>query len=138
MYIDSIEDSLCSFEVSKLLKEHKFNIEVHKEWVHNTTEPLDDEFWIRTWDSTHNFNNHKGEHYSCPTNFVASEWVRLKYNLWIQIEFGKDEDKVWFNWCIYSLEKNYNYEPIAESECGLDSPVEAMDEALEYVLTNLI
>jgi len=120
----------------------KKRVEVHNEWVHNTTEPLDDEFWIRKWDSKHNFNNHtysnKEGYYSCPTHLVAREWIRLNFNLWIQVEFGKDEDNVWFGWYIYSLDKNYNYDCLANSESGFDSPANAIDDGLKYVLTNLI
>ena len=77
---------------------------------------------------------------SVPEIWQVVEWMRVESSIWIQVEFGKDEDFVWFNWYIHSLEKNYNYDCLVNDseKSGANTPQEAYQAAIKYALNNLI
>jgi hypothetical protein len=64
------------------------------------------------------------------------EWLRVNHGIWIQIEMGKDESKIWFNFYIYKLKLDYDYSNIGFSESGLNSPQEAYSAAFDYIKNN--
>jgi hypothetical protein len=135
----------------KLLKEKGFDIAVKSEWIHNTTEPLDDEFYIRHWGCEHNFNsleNHSNT--SAPEQWQVVEWLRVEKGIWVNVEPCMSIQSDWrtliegtfsFMFSIrYATEKLYLefHEKSMLFEKGFNSPEEAYSAAFDYILNKLI
>ena len=116
---NNIQESYCSFEVSKLLKEKGFNCYTNT-WHQRGNGIVGD-----VVGKSDRYNS-KGEAYtSCPTHALAIEWIRVNFGIWIysnQTSLG--------NWIghMNSLETKLYY----------NTPQEAESEALWYVLKKLI
>lgn len=89
-----MEDVLVSYKVAKLAKEKGFDIPVNYEWVHNTAEPLDDEFFISYYENKHNFNEFKN--LSAPTQSLLQKWLREKHKIHLSIVYSHDHNKYSF------------------------------------------
>ena len=118
-----IEERYCPPEVSKLLKEKGFDIPV---W----TRYEDDDEVI--FGNKYNWNNSPNGQISAPTQSMAMDWLREVHNIFIIIEPYSNTS------CCFSLwEGNDIYweNPLRKD---FSSYKETVDEALKYVLENLI
>jgi hypothetical protein len=133
-----IKSTYVTFEQAKLLKEKGFNYRVYKEYT-----PQFD--FITDTDTSANcviggecaMKYAAEDSFAAPEQWQVVEWLRVNHGIWIQIEFGKDEDQIWFDWYIYKLELGYDYSN-ESSYSGFNSPQEATSAAINYVLNNLI
>ena len=130
--INNIEERYCSFEVSELLKKHGFRVPVKKNWIHNTTEPLDDEFYTRSWDSAHDFN--AGDHLSCPTQAVAMEWIFINFGIFIDLCIF--DSHFWIR--IQKKEGKVLHNIINEPKDDFKTIGEAYNAGLSYILTTIL
>ncbi len=143
---NNIQEAYCSFEICKLLKEKRFDIFTEAVWVeyHQNTEYYNkgvvfEKSGILHGRNSYHYNNEYYSIYSSPSQALAIEWIRINFNIWIHCishEVGK--------WC-YHIGKTTAgkiHPRICENgEYGLedfDSPQEATEAALLYVLQNLI
>lgn len=134
---NNIQESYCSFEVSKLLKEKGFNVLCPQGYDTNDLEyqrfglPKGIQFGI--------CSNTKESSVVAPTHALAIEWIRVNFGIWIQAathEVGK--------WCYHTQKTTAG--TISPKICengqfGLedfDSPQEATEAAIKYTLKNLI
>lgn len=73
-----------------------------------------------------------------PTYDQVVNWFLDEYNLWIEINMGKDENSVWFDWSIHNAKTvsdyEQDYEEISESDEGLSSRETALCQAIEYAI----
>ena len=125
--------TIVSFEISKLLKEKKFNkpcqflrvggkyrINYEKEGdlfnngIPSTQKPID-------W-------------FLAPTIAEVVIWLYEKYGIWISVDMVFAEDKTGFWYCI--RESKINDSDIQSDE--YDSIEKAYEEAIEYTLKNII
>lgn len=143
---NNIEESYCSFEVSKLLKEKGFNIyqsTQYSQGVNKTT--------------IYNYSERQctlfGNLYFRPTHALAIEWLRINFNIELNavrytysggVYQGK---KYMYYVCQYN--EKYDHELPESNEHWIlneyksngydfNSPQEAIEAVLKYVLTNLI
>lgn len=114
---NNIQESYCSFEVSKLLKEKGFSIR---------SEP-------------YRYNPYGEltvlEGINCPTHALAIEWIRVNFGVWVVVNFANGNK--WYFDCNrigFSGEKKRIY----SSDYDYSSPQEATEVALKYVLEELI
>lgn len=137
---NNIQESHCSFEVCKLLKEKGFNV------LSDSFRVLTDcgkEYWQKE-----GFLLHENEYLDvtscpyhdvdednlilCPTQTIAIEWIRVNFRIWITVE---PFDGNYFKFVIFSDSvssvKDLNL-------ANHNTPQEATEAALLYVLTNLI
>ena len=125
-----IKEAYCSFEVSKLLKEKGFNT------------PCSGRYSIRSkefhLDCTKMCNNGGLFECSAPTHQMACDWIRKKgWHISVQLSYDDDYNAVYY--VTISSTKTFLAEDIGELEDKYFSKVEdANDEALKYVLENLI
>lgn len=132
---NNIKESYCSFEVSKLLKEKGFE----NEFCQCYTE--DREFYISP--------NLLGERITgkkrpatipAPTHAVAIEWLRVNLGIWIEIRHINTYKINGFNLIIWKYGEG-DYHSIYTKDGGyivFESPQEATEAALKYVLEELI
>lgn len=112
---NNIEESYCSFQVSKLLKEKGFFSSddelIRRGWVH-----IPNEGWSFTSFGQEQFDEYEDwflcrraiggyvlpedypNFYAAPTHALAIEWLRVNYDIWIQIHGWKNQpvgDETW-------------------------------------------
>ncbi len=118
---NNIQESYCSFEVSKLLKEKGFNARCSRLYDEDSDE-------LKIGFNTNSFN----KRISAPAHALAIEWLRVNFGIWI-----------------YVLPYSTLFRPYAEELVDLDrfgkweghkynSPQEATEAALLYTLQNFI
>lgn len=124
-----IKEAYCSFEVAKLLKEKGFD------------EPCYGRYSVRSkefhLDTTKPCNNGGNFLYSAPTHQMAMKWLREMHGIFIAI----NNDDLDFNWQCYDLiNRGSTLDPkiLSESYAGYKTYEDAIEEALKYVLENLI
>lgn len=135
---NNIQESYCSFEVSKLLKEKGFiDIEHVKYYDKGVLKPS----------TTYTRDNYSfveagiEEYCTAPTHAIAIEWIRVNFGImifcdksdgsyfsYIKHEEYPHDSKLHINWA--EITNNINM------KCN--TPQEATEAALLYVLTNLI
>ena len=132
-----IQERYCSFEVAKLLKENGFaeECEYFYDWYKES-----ESYYICSNGGTCN-NERYPDEYSMPTHQMTCDWLLEKYNLHIEVEAYPHEDGC-FYWAykVMELRKEANvlgYFKII-SKAGFDTKGEAIDNAIKYVLENLI
>jgi hypothetical protein len=126
---NNIQESYCSFEVSKLLKEKRFEQLTQKAFIEDGTE-----YQFET--TPQNYNDENGRFYktsSRPTHSLAIEWIRVNFGIWIEI-ITTYPNKYEYN--IYKLPDIDNQMAVIHAQ--LNSPQEATEAALLYTLQNLI
>lgn len=118
---NNIQEPMCSFEVSKLLKEKGFQVLCQKSF-----RPSDNKEQDIIGD------NLVTNGYSRPTHAVAIEWIRVNFNIWIWITVINEK----YTWSLEYISKYDDRVKLTNSD--FNSPQEATEAALLYVLTNLI
>lgn len=130
---NNIQESYCSFEVSKLLKEKGFGIAVTEYWQTNIegkwnyfdkNSPMNQEPF--------NYNDDGDNYLSRPTHALAIEWVLVNFGVFITLKPAYSFSKGLYG-AKYHLFDMKNGES-ADSK-PYDSRQEATEAALKYVLT---
>lgn len=137
---NNIEETYCSFEVSKLLKEKGFEV------------PCTQRYWISLMDSApkinlqleckkwnyNDYDDSSTEYLSAPTHAIALKWIQINFNMPIFVVGTHDINKFHIGY----LNTNDNYWNLIKNEYNspnyFNSPEEAIESALLYCLKNLI
>lgn len=121
-----IEEAYCSFEVSKLLKEKGFDEKVSTYYlVHSNDFP---EFF----DKKDEFPDPEDVWLKCPTHQMAMAWLReVKIDIAIY-PYGNYSSEN------YQFDVYKNRHLIVSKDDGYVTYEQAVEEALKYVLENLI
>ena len=123
-----IQETYCSFEVAKLLKEKGFDepcIAVYEEEV------------LRTNTLCDYYNSELSSYVCASTHQTALAWLRQTYKINIVIiPVVKDDDGD--GGCLYKYIIFKHAEVVYKSECLYEKYDAACDDALKYVLENLI
>lgn len=155
---NNIQESYCSFEVSKLLKEKGFDVmwRQHYELALTSKKDKQDGYsgpfgWKKgelNVQNHYNTNSSLSSYYddknwyacSRPTHTIAIEWLRVNFGLVIS------SYPHYLKWS-YTIDKidetnKYNYVGITNGRNinpeNFNSPQETIEAALKYVLTSLI
>ena len=132
---NNIQESYCSFEVSKLLKEKGFKIPVLLAWDDEdgylTSSYVKDVFKPLNY-NTSTYKTSK------PTHALAGEWVWVNLGYWIEItcDTWHPTKEKRFEFRICGKETDYDSSFIGENGYYTTS-YEAMEAALLYTLNNL-
>lgn len=136
--IDKNEEVL--YKTAVLAKEKGFNIPVRGYWIHNTTEPLDDEYYISHFDYPHDYNGENS--LSAPHQSVLQKWLREVHGIHIIVEpFHNDLNK-FTSYCVQTTNDIFNYklevfrinmERTGEIIITYDSFEDALQEGLKLV-----
>jgi hypothetical protein len=120
---NNIQEPICSFEVSELLKEKGFDVPCFNVYEKDGT-PLFDSFRevIKNSEISNTF-------ITAPTHSIALEWIRVNFD--INIESHVVGEKGYFSYTVYingakKLKERYS------------TPQEAIDAALLHVLKEII
>lgn len=135
---NSISESYCSFEVSKLLKERGFDIAC-AHWYNSAGVKIQNMVEVDAYDVTITITDilnkrpHTIEYKDCcfiPTHALAIEWIRVNFGLWVHVF---EMQGVWY------LGTNCNDDNGNDIYLeSFNSPQEATEAALLYTLKNLI
>lgn len=126
METNNIEESYCSLEVSRLLKEKGFKVPVQScydgsDCVASYTPVFD----------LKNYNVGGGKNTSRPTHDVAIKWIRTNLNWHVELIWDiLNDKKVWFT----SISKMWDLENDCIDLNPKGSTEEAIEEALLYIL----
>ena len=135
-----IKEAYVSFEVAKLLKEKGFNEYCLKNYWSSDKELHD---W--KWELSYNRNsdgNSNTKDCSAPTHQMAMAWLREIHNIFINIDVipyttVTIEQRYYF-YKIYRNRRLINFSPQIEDIQFYNTPEEAVEASLKYVLENLI
>ena len=128
-------EQLVTFEVAKLAKDRGFDIGVNDEWVHNTNEPLDNEYYTRHWSDRYNFNKH--DYISAPSQSLLQRWLREKHNIHVSSDLNDSTPtNINFVYCVTTSYNNWNSENYGNytSTKLFNSYEEALEEGLLIAL----
>ena len=144
MKVGTFKENRCvDFNNAKLLKErdivfYPMELQNKTDYVLGYEYDLEDdkdELKIREFQWEDNICSHL---YLMPEISEVVNYFREKFNLFIEIRLGKDENNVWYNWSIVnaSLVVDYikDYYELIGGYDGCDSPNEAYNEAIRYIL----
>ena len=121
-----IRENYCSFELSKELKKHKFNI---PHWVYNSEGKLE---------PFQEIYNEKYFHIDCyyrPTHSLAIKWIKENFNIFLSILCDIGEENI-YTYKIYSIE-NGNERCLFNGN-NFNTEYEATENGLTFILVNLI
>lgn len=139
---NNIQESYCSFPVSKLLKEKGFDQEdCQPIYMYPDGTPIGEEifekkdkFPVSTWIE-----------FKKPTHTLAVEWIRVNFGIYISISIMGDIDmpsntikSKSYGWILSDMKLDETSVGAQHFEKHFNSPHAATEAALEYVLTNLI
>lgn len=111
-----------SFEIAKLLAEKGFDERCR--FVHDTWNNIHD--WVEDGEGEHR-NSHKNAsiYYSAPTIADVVMWLYEKHNIWIGVNRNPN-----FYYVVYSKTE------VKDIKNNFNSPIEAYEAAIKYVLEN--
>lgn len=115
-----------SFELAKLLKEKKYDKLCKSYYYNNGTDVLE------PTTLTHN-NNLANSCCVAPTIAEVIDWVLEKYGIWISVSCDCGNDNLFYS-KIFSTE--IGIDRCIETIKNKDTPLEAYEEAIKYVLLN--
>lgn len=122
----NFEESLCSFEVSKLLKKREFRVPTNN-WSVEGEEDKMGVCYNEEGEKLDNNSHRNPNIFSIPIHSVAIEWIRLNYGIYIMTLETKRRT-------FYFRLSKANYVDISEYE----SPQQAIEAGLKYTLENLM
>lgn len=146
---NNIQDSFCSFEVSKLLREKGFNVpcSTHWEWgngdLKNGISPgifiggfLNEESCPRNYCNSELMSSYtEGDNlfgeFSRPTHAVATEWIKQNFNILIQSMLYRRNPNDYICGIYFNKLDSHFTEPC-------NSPQEAIEFGLLYTLKNIV
>lgn len=123
---NNIQESYCSFEVSKLLQSKGFNVPCRKAYMYRFLE--------------HTYDTYKGVLIDAPlicdiyapTHALAIEWIRVNFGIWISV-FNDDVNFFWMGIILNTKERIRG-----DNGEEFNTPQEATEAALLYTLNKLI
>lgn len=133
---NTIQESHCSFEISRLLKEKGFKVMpspiIPTDYVLGYSYDKEDESDYPKYLEFQWEDCTRSDYYLRPTHTLAIQWLWVNFGVWIVIYIDTDE---WGSSRFY-----YTIDTKDDIEVGeyYDTPQEATEEALLYVLNNLI
>lgn len=119
-----IEEAYCSFEVSKLLKEKRFDGLCSTAYETITSKHNVEEVAISNWGKLNQIKR--------PTHQMAMAWLRDVHDIYI-VFFHTNKSGWWYN--ITDMKDSYVFYSSEKTMCSYEEAVEA---ALKYSLKNLI
>ncbi len=119
-----IEERYCSPEVSKLLKEKKFDIPVWTRYEDNGEVVFGDKY---------NWNNNYKSQISAPTQSMVMDWLREVHNIDICV-FPYESDYISWDY----KAKIYKNKEMYLTITGFKIYKESCEAAIKYCLENLI
>ena len=127
---NNIQESYCSFEVAKLLKDKKFQVCCEKAYT--------DDGKLHTPQTSGSPLGHVNHLFgyssvSAPTHAIAVEWLRVNFGYFVETVTPDGKEGKW-GAGVHKVHGIGNY----FDNDGFDSPQEATDAAILYVLQNLI
>ena len=146
---NNIEESCCSFEVSKLLKEKEFDVEC----LHFYTKPKSKMYGIDEHGRAYPIKNISKKLYTCgqhasskddnvylaPSHAIVIEWLRVNFDIWIKIgksvELGDLKN---FQFDIERDSKKTINSIVHLNMKSFDNPQESTEAAIKYVLEELL
>jgi hypothetical protein len=93
--------------------------------------------WLFYEENGRMFNNeyeNGSQDYICCTQDFLHAWLRKNHNMYLEIYIGHDEDSIWWNTEIFSIEKGYVIEPLNEEDINGGSYEEAYENGLQEAL----
>lgn len=117
--INNIQEEYCGFEVCKLLKEKGFDVPTRMCVIDDDARPMP----FNAGNGMH--VNSKDPYYSCPTQSIALEWIRVNFNMHIHAR------KVFTK--IYDC-----YINSSEIKSGFHDPNSALNFGMVEFLSNMI
>ena len=140
-----VEEAYVSFQTAKLLKEKGFKIDTTKDyWKIGQDGTM--YFMCSIGAYTDDMNNktayyRPADSYPCPTQQMASRYLRENYSLHIEIEAYPHKDGCFYwHYRITELKEDilkFGYYKLYQ-KAGFSSPEAAIDDAHQYCLNNLI
>ena len=124
-----------TFKVAKLLKEKGFDLECHHEYHLAAAYP-----WFHKKKKNFNGKEYSGlinEWYSAPIQQTACDWIEETYGFFIEVSRHIDINGNYHYFYII-LDKENKYASSDTGDNSYSSKYDAVDAALEYILTNLI
>ena len=123
------KEQYVSFEVAKLLKQKEFDWEVRSLYG-----KYEDDIGFSSW--SNNYNTYD-DLYSAPTQQMACDWVEKTYGFFIEVSRHIDINGN-YHYLYMILDKECKYASSGTHDNNYPSKYEAVESALEYVLTNII
>jgi len=123
---NNITEDYCSFEVSKLLKEKGFDIYSESYYLDNTKE-------LREYVGCYNTLDQEKDnpHSIRPTHSLAIKWIRENFGYYIGVLISTNTK---YSYSIQMTDGEY----VQITSNNYDSPEEATEAALKYVLEKLV
>lgn len=127
---NNLTEKLVSFEVAKLLKEAGFDVVTSL--IYMTNRELNPLF-----ENINNLKHSDGNNpfISAPTQQLAIDWIRVNFDIHILVNIAID-DRWYFE--SFNLKGKRNAEILTDEEYWFNTPEEAKEAALTYVLQDLI
>ncbi len=153
---NNIQESYCSFELSKLLKEKGFDCLCHYHYSYGSEDEKADKNpndliyqggFLNELGSNRTYRNSElakwnlphGE-FSMPTYALAIEWLRVNFKIQLFLDYTYyDGFHYGYKWVKYNGDfGQYWKDNDGESPDGWDTPQQATEATLIYVLQNII
>ena len=122
-----IEETYCSFEVAKLLKEKGFDEKKKKKYDDTGYLSLNNVGYINSEKPSEDF------YALAPTQQMAMKWLREVHYLWIDIDPLTNHKWTWSIWFMNDPKLK-----MGESSQVISTYEDAVEASLAYVLENLI
>ena len=130
--INNIQEPICSFEVSELLKEKGFDVPCFNVYEKDGT-PLFDSFRevIKNSEISNTF-------ITAPTHSIALEWIRVNFGVHIADHFNEYDEKYQYIIWVFELNRTPSSKDVIDNGKQFDTPQKAIEAGLLYALTKLI
>ena len=115
------------FEIAKLLKEKGYDKRCNSAYIKKENQEL---FFTPVYTGITN-----GIEYLAPTIGEVIDWLYEKYGIWIFADYGKKTNSWYYN--IQTLATSNHVERTLW-ESGFNSPITAIEAAIEYTLNHLL
>lgn len=126
-----------NFEIAKLLKEKGFDKTCYRAFLFRRYQPSNIyEENIEAIINAERYSNSEYVKYYRPTIEEVVTWLYEKHMIWVVVslnQFSKPKDLQWMYSIIYATDCTYSHSPTF-----YNSPIEAYETSLEYILQNLI
>lgn len=122
-----IEETYCSFEVAKLLKEKGFDEDCYQKYDDTGYLSLNNIGYINSEKPSEDF------YALAPTQQMAMKWLREVHYLWIDIDPLTNHKWTWSIWFMNDPKLK-----MGESSQVISTYEDAVEASLAYVLENLI
>jgi len=124
-----MKNLFVSYEIAKMLKDVGFD----EPCLASFNEKYNRSKTIRSLKDYKN-SNHPNGNVTAPLYQQVTEWFRDEHNLHIEPYLGHDEDKIWWNIEVHSIEFGYDYEPIEDDFDSADTYNKAIENAVKQII----